>query len=197
MKTLRALSADRSGVTIVEFALVAPVLLMIIIAIFDLGHMMYTKSLLIGSIQKTARDSSLDGASTQEAVLDAKVSNVVRAIAPDATLQFRRRAFTDFGEIGRPEDFTDIDQDGTCDNGEPYEDANGNGKWDAQAEGKAGFGGARDAVLYTVTVTYSRIFPAFAMIGGARTATVKAETVLRNQPYGPRAESTPSIGNCA
>ena len=40
----------------------------------------------------------------------------------------------------------DINANGTCDSGEAYEDANGNGIWDAN-RGRIGSGGARDAVL--------------------------------------------------
>jgi hypothetical protein len=46
-----------------------------------------------------------------------------------------------------------VNGDGVCNAGEPFEDANANGSWDAD-QGKAGSGGARDAVLYEVQVTY-------------------------------------------
>lgn len=194
MPRLHPLAADTRGVTVVEFALVAPILLMMLFSIFDLGHTMYTRSLLLGAIQKTARDSSIEGAASSQSTLDGRITTVVQAIAPGASLTFSRRAYQNFGSVGRPEDFTDTDNNGTCNGGEPYEDANNNGAWDNPA-GTNGFGGARDAVHYTVTVTFERIFPAFAFIGGSRTATMTAETVLRNQPYA--TQSAPTARNCA
>ena len=41
--------------------------------------------------------------------------------------------------------------------GEPFEDANANGTWD-EDRGSDGQGGARDAVLYVVSVSYRRAF---------------------------------------
>lgn len=192
-KTLRLLRTDRRAATIVEFSIVAPILLMIVFSIFDLGHTMYTRSMLMGAIYQTARDSTIEGAAGNAGTLDARMTTAVRSIAPGATLTFNRRAYKNFGDVNRGEDFTDSDANGICDKNEPYEDANNNGVWDSLG-GTAGFGGARDAVLYTVTVTFQRVFPAFAFLGGSQTATVKAETVLRNQPYA--TQSAPTLRNC-
>lgn len=196
MATLRTLPADSRGVTVVEFALVAPILLMMLLGIFDLGHTMYTRSLLLGAIQKTARDSSIEGASGNQSTLDGKITTVVQAIAPGAALTFKRRAYQNFSDVARGEDYTDTDLNGICDKGEPYEDANNNNTWDSLA-GADGFGGARDAVHYTVTVNFERIFPAYAFIGGSKMAALTAETVLRNQPYATQSTSTPTLRNCA
>ena len=57
-------------------------------------------------------------------------------------------------------------------------------------------GGARDAVLYTVTVSYPRAFPVMKLLGFSNTVTARARTVLRNQPYGAQNKTAP-IGNCA
>ncbi len=194
MTLLRTIRTDSEGVTVVEFGLLAPVLLLTLFGLFDMGHMMYTKSLMLGAVQKAARDSSIEGAYSREAALDARVTAVVRDIAPDAVLTFQRRAYTNFANVGQPEDFTDVDGNGTCNDGEPFEDANGNGTWDASGSGREGFGGARDAVLYTVTVRYERYFPVWALMGSSNTATMEARTVLRNQPFD--LQQTPSVGSC-
>jgi len=58
-------------------------------------------------------------------------------------------------------------------------------------------GGARDAVVYTVTVNYPRLFPVFAFIPGqSEDFTLKSTTVLRNQPYGQSQNAVPAMGNC-
>ena len=179
-----SLFRDERGVTIVEFALISPVLMLMLMGLLDLAFNMYTTEMLQGAIQTAARNSTIEGASGKYAALDATVTTAVRAVAPSATLTFDRRAYSSFTEAGRPEDFTDVDNDGTCNNGEPFEDANGNGSWDLD-RGKAGFGGARDAVLYTVTVNYQRPFPVAGFIPGqTKDFTLSAVTVLRNQPYG-------------
>ena len=194
---LSALLRDRCGVIAVEFALVAPVLMLMLMGLFDLSYNMYTTQMLQGAIENAARNSSIEGAVGKEAQLDAMVTTAVRAVAPPATLTFTRRAYSSFTKAGRPEDFTDVDSDGVCSKGEPFEDANGNGKWDTDG-GKTGFGGARDAVLYTVVVKYQRAFPIAGLIPGqSKTFTLSAATVLRNQPYGQQAAKVaPATGNC-
>lgn len=195
MTGLRRLCANADGVTAIEFALVAPVFLMGLLGAFDLGHNMYTSTMLVGAIQKTARDSTIEGAASNQAALDRRVTEVVNAIAPGAEIDFERQAYTNFSEVGQSEDYTDVDASGTCDNGEPFEDANGNGTWDAD-RGTAGFGGARDAVLYTVTVTYPRLFPFAGLVGQSPDMSVSSETVLRNQPFGLQGERVTTAGTC-
>lgn len=182
----------------VEFALLAPVLLAMVMGLLDLAHNMYTAQMLQGAIQTAARQSTLEGASGREAAIDAAVSSAVHAIAPAATLSFSRSSYSSFTAAGRPEDYVDQNGNGTCDNGELFEDANGNLAWDADT-GTAGFGGARDAVVYNVTVSYERPFPVFAFIPGqTSTYTLSTRTILRNQPFGAQGERpAPTTGNCS
>lgn len=191
----RRVAIDRAGVTTVEFALVAPVLLVTVMGLFDLGYTMYTNSMLQGAIYKAARDSTIEGAAAKSSDIDKSVEEAVRGVVYHAELEFDRKSYASFADVSRPEDYSDIDKDGSCNNGEPFEDANGNGTWD-QDRGSAGQGGARDAVLYTVTVTYDRPFPIASLIGQDNTFTLKSQTVLRNQPYGLQNTAEPATGNC-
>lgn len=189
-----SLPRDTRGAAMVEFALIAPVLLTLLLGIFDLGYNIFTATQLEGAIHKAARDSSIEGAGSNEPAIDAKVRAAVHEVAPNATVTFERRAYASFGEVSRPEDFTDVNEDGACNDGEPFEDVNGNGHWD-EDRGKAGFGGARDAVLYVVNVSYPRAFPIAKLIGIPPVQTAQAVTVLRNQPYGQQAGDR-IVGNC-
>lgn len=193
-RALRSLRRDERGVTVIEFALIAPVMIMTMMGLFDLGYNVYTAVLLDGAIQQAARNSTIEGASTKTAALDAKVTSMVHAIAPSASLAFKRTAYTSFAKVGKPEDFTDVNGNGTCDAGEPFEDANGSGGWNTN-QGKAGSGGARDAVLYEVTVSYERPFPVLQFLGLEPDYAMTARTVLRNQPYDLTAK-TVKVLNC-
>ena len=193
--TLRHLRREQSGAALVEFALVAPALLLALIGLFDLSYNVYTSTLLQGSIQKAARDSTIEGAVGSQAAIDQRVTNVVQNIVPSAEVTFQRRAYTDFADASRPEDFTDLNGDGRCNDDEPFEDVNGNGIWD-EDRGRSGMGGARDAVIYVVTVEYDRLFPLHKLMPVEERITTVARTVLRNQPYGQQMRE-PSVGNCA
>ena len=189
------LRQDSTGATIVEFAMIAPVLLMAIMGILDMGYNMYATSMLQGAIQKSARDSTLEGGAGNAVALNARVADAVHDVVPGATMTYSRKSYTNFADVRQPEDFTDVDGDGTCNNGEPYEDANGNASWDAD-RGMTGQGGARDAVLYEVTVSYPRAFPVAGLIGLPNEFTTVARTVLRNQPFDLQNVATPTTGNC-
>ncbi|HYD24257.1 MAG TPA: TadE/TadG family type IV pilus assembly protein [Croceibacterium sp.] len=191
---LSALARDRRGATVVEFALIAPALLMILLGLMDLSYNLYTSTVLEGAIQKAARDATLEGAEARGLAIDNRVRAVVGDIVPGGTVAFDRRAYIDFSDINRPEDFTDVNADGLCNEGEPFEDVNGNGLWD-EDRAKADMGGARDAVLYTVRVSYPRAFPVMGLLGFDPDVTAQARTVLRNQPYGTQ-DRTVTMGSC-
>ena len=192
-RLLQRLGRDSEGAALVEFALVSPVLIMALMGIFDLSYNIYTSSLVEGAIQQAARDSTIEGAGGN---IDQRVERQVRRIVPHATITFDRRSYMDYANVNSPEDFTDLNANGRCDDGEPFEDVNGNNAWDRD-RGASGQGGARDAVLYTVTATYQRQFPLHNLMPGmSPTVTTVARTVLRNQPYGQQ-EVTASVGNCA
>ena len=193
-RLIEAFRSDARGATAIEFALVAPVLLLTLMGTFDLGYNMYADSLLQGAVQKAARDSTIEGAAANGALLDDKVTTMVHQIAPQATLDFKRTAYSSFDDVSEAEDYNDVDGNGTCDNGEPFEDANGNGTWDTD-RGVNGFGSARDAVLYSVTITYPRPFPVTRLLGQSSTFSMSAVTVLRNQPFDQQ-EQRAKPGNC-
>ena len=180
---LARLLRDSRGATVVEFALIAPALLMVLLGLMDMSYNIYTATLLEGAVHKAARDSTIEGADGRAIDIDSRVRGIVDDLAPNATIKFERRAYSDFTDVSRPEDFTDSNGDGICADGEPFEDVNGNGSWD-EDRGTDGMGGARDAVLYTVTVTYPRAFPVMGLLGLGETASSRSSTVLRNQPFG-------------
>lgn len=193
-RPLRDLVAANEGVTIVEFALIAPVLLLSMMGVLDLAYNMYTTAMLQGAIQKSARDATIEG--VNPAQVDTRVENAVKTISPQADITISRMAYASFSDMSRSEDFTDSNDNGLCDAGEPFEDVNGNDKWDSD-RGSEGQGGARDAVLYTVVVDSPRMFPVAGLINMPNTFTTTARTVLRNQPYGMQNQTAPAVGNCA
>lgn len=189
----RRLLCNEAGATIVEFGMVAPILLLAMMGLFDMSHNIYTSAVVQGAIQKVARDSSIEGSAA--ATLDSRVTAAVHSIMPQATLSFERKAYTNFSDVAQPEDYDDVNGDGVCGGGEPFEDANGNGAYDTD-RGVAGQGGARDAVLYTVTARYPRLFPMAQLAGLSANVTTISRTVLRNQPYSAQNTNVPEVGTC-
>lgn len=185
MRTRRFLSALRrsaAGASAVEFALAAPLLLLIIGVTLEMAQAFYIRAVLQGSVNRAARDSSLQSAQTSQTGIDQGVTRMIHDAMPSATTTFTRRNYADFTNIGQPEDFTDTNHNGIHDPTECFVDLNGNGTWDADV-GKSGLGGANDAVVYTVTVTYNQWFGFTRMFGLPQTQSIHATTILRNQPF--------------
>lgn len=185
---LRRLRSDNRGATIVEFAIVAPVMLMVLMGLGDLMHQTYAQSILDGALQKAGRDSAIQGGGDNVAAIDAKVKAMVGNIIKDGTWTSTRKSYASFSRIG-PEPFTDSNSNGVRDPGECYDDVNGNGVWDADP-GRSGQGGAEDVTLYSVSVTYPRVFPVAGLLGGSSTQTISSKTILKNQPYASQTQVT-------
>ena len=197
MNKFLTLKRDDVGAALVEFALVAPVLILLIVGILDVGHRIYATAILQGSVQKAARDASLDDGASNASAIDDRVKSLMLPVVqaePISTFDFARRNYSNFSDVSQPEDFTDTNNDGDCNNGEPYDDLNGNDRWDAD-RGVTGQGNAKDAVLYTVRVTYPRLFPMAGLIGLPQEESIEASTVVRNQPFGEQS-ARGGIKNC-
>ncbi|MEO0689489.1 MAG: TadE/TadG family type IV pilus assembly protein [Pseudomonadota bacterium] len=180
---LDALRANERGATLTEFGFVAPVLILMVMGIFDMAHTQYTHAMMNGAMQSAGRDLTLESAGSREQSIDDRVKAQIQAVVPkNATITLEKLSHFEFSDIGEAEEFTDLNDDGLCNNNEVYADANGNGQWDSN-RGEQGIGGARDAVLYTAVVEYERLFPMYGLAGLPQNATLKASTVLRNQPY--------------
>jgi len=187
------LNRDERGVTAIEFGFAMPIMAVMLMGMFDIGFNIYAQSILQGSVQEAARSSALEGTTTTG--LDAKVESDVKNVLPNATLTFTRTSYANFEDVSVAEVFTDTDGDGICNNGEPFEDANGNGAWDAD-RGIDGQGGARDAVLYSASASFKRVFPLYAFVGLSERTTIEGATVLRNQPYDEQTSREPVTENC-
>lgn len=183
---IAALRRDQRGASAVEFGLIALPFFTLLIGIFDIGHSYYGHAILSGAINNAARSSTLERNNESQAEMDEKVLEQIQAVNPGATATFDRKSFKNFSDANAPEKFTDGNNNGKCDAGEQYEDLNNNNSWDKDA-GANGQGGASDAVIYTVSVQYPRLFPLAGFIGGSNVVDMKAQTVLRNQPFSTQA----------
>jgi Flp pilus assembly protein TadG len=179
---LRRLAADRSGAALVEFAIIIPVVALLLLGSIEFGLNVYLRAVLEGAMQQAGRNSTLQSAQAGQTAIDTFVRDRVQAILPNATVAFTRANYYTFSTVGRPEDFTDTNGNGVHDANECFQDANGNNTWDADGA-RTGNGGANDVVEYTATVTYPSLIPGGTAIGLSPTTRISATTLLRNQPF--------------
>ncbi|MBJ6123478.1 TadE/TadG family type IV pilus assembly protein [Sphingomonas mollis] len=195
-RDVRDIAHETRGATILEFGIVAPVMCLLLVGGFDIAHTQYMRAVLQGIVQKTARDSGLEGAST--AAIDNQVRTQVLAINMQAKIDFTRRYYRTFTDAvsKTPEPWNDTNGNGVCDKSEQYQDNNNNMVWDNDG-GDQGQGGAKDRVVYTATVKYPRILPLDKFVGASDTVQISASTVLMNQPYGDQSTyGAPTPRNC-
>jgi len=180
--------------TVIEFAIVAPVFLTLLIGAGDLAQMVYAQSVLNGAVEQAARRSSLETADTT--VADATVAEIVSSVLPDAEIRSNRISYFDFADVGRAESLNDANGNGDCDNGETYLDENSNGDWDSDI-GVDGNGGSGDVVIYTVEADFVPVFRIPFLPDTWTQRTLTATAVRKNQPYGIQAGYSSQPGTCA
>lgn len=194
-----ALARDARGVTIIEFAIVAPVLILMLIGGFDLAHQSYIRAVMQGALNDAARRAAVEDPqfAAQGATLEERVEAVVKRqlepIAPEAEIAVAQRNFFEFTDIGNPEKLmTDVNGNGQYDetDGDCFADLDEDGEYDTDT-GRDGIGGANDVVFYEATLTMPRLVPLDGFLAIAPNYSLQAETAIRNQPYA--TQSTPPV----
>jgi Flp pilus assembly protein TadG len=189
--SLRRLGREERGATIVEFALILPVLCTLLLAALDLGYRAYAASVLQGALHEAARMATVGGRT--QAQIDARVRTRLSNFAQYATVTITTSSYLNYSGVRTPERITqDTAPIGSYNDGDCFEDANNNGSYDLD-RGQAGLGNADDIVRYQVTMAFPRIVPLGRLLGWSSTESITADTVLRNQPFAGRNVSRPII----
>jgi Flp pilus assembly pilin Flp len=196
------LTRNESGASVMEFGLIAPVAMLMMLGSMDIGHTYYVRATLDGAMQNAARSSSLEGASTLTAqeLVDLRVKDAVLTLSPNAVITSTRRYYKTFSEAALASAETVIEAPTganlKCDPGESFMDANRNGVWDSDG-GSNGQGGAKDIVIIKFKVSYPRLFPMASMLGLPPNVELESNSILANQPYGEQTVYGPPVQtNC-
>lgn len=188
---LRALRHDARAATIVEFALILPVLCMMLLGTLDLGYRSYVASVVQGALHDAARMATVGNVTTAQ--IQTYVQNKLQAFARNATITTTTRSYSDYSGVKVAETITnDTSPFGVYNVGDCYQDSNGNGTYDTD-RGRSGTGGAEDVVYFEVTMTYPHILPVGRLFGWSSNVTTTQNTVLRNQPFGAHTTAVTTI----
>jgi Flp pilus assembly protein TadG len=184
---LRSVRQDERGATLVEFAIIAAPMLIMMMGMFDLCFREYIGIQLQAALDQSARQVTV-GTSTSVITIKSAVTKQVQTILPGATVAIVASSYDAFSHVGKPEPITtDTAPLGSYNKGDCFSDLNGNGFWDADS-GLSGTGGSDDIVYYTATVTYPQLLPMKQLLGWAATETVTGTTMMKNQPYASQAD---------
>jgi Flp pilus assembly pilin Flp len=176
------------GATVVEYALILPILLMLIMGILEYNTIMYAMSVLDGSVTAAAREGSTgytgSGYSTRQLYVYSLVKSHSSGLLAPASLNISSKSYSAFSNMHQPEPCispTTAPCPGTP--GTNFVDINGNGIWD-QDQGTSGVGGAGDIVVYTVSYPWPIYTPILKpFLGSGGTFTITSSAVVKNEPY--------------
>ena len=190
---IRSLRGDERGATIVEFAMILPVLCTLLLGFLDLAYRAYVTSMIQGALHEAARMGTVGGIPTS--TIQSYVATKLRDFSRNSTISTTTRSYSDFTGVRTPETITqDTAPLGTYNHGDCYVDSNGNNQWDAD-RGRTGMGGAEDVVYLEVTMSYPHIVPLGRFLGWSDNVTITQNTVLRNQPYAGRNVGAATVCN--
>ena len=190
--TLRNLVRDRRGATIVEFALILPVLCVLLMGTCDLAYRSYVTSIVQGALHEASRMATIGNVPIE--TIEAHVQGRLREFSRNAVIETNTDSYSDFTGVGVAEPLTTdsaplgvYNQASDC-----YRDINNSGGFSADM-GRGGMGGAEDVVRFEVVMTYPRLLPMASLLGWSEDVEVRQNTALRNQPWAGRTVSEAPI----
>jgi len=180
------LSGDERAASAVEFALVAPALVLLLLGILEFGLLMAAQVTLSNAVAETARygiTGRTEPEREREEVIRDLVEESAAGLFDSSLLEFESLVYPDFSSVGRPEPFDDDNGNGIRDPGESYQDLNGNGQWDEDM-GVPGAGGPDEVVLYRVRYPWRLLLPVFRpFFPPDGELDIEASVAVRNEPF--------------
>lgn len=186
MHMLRRLWRAEDGVSAIEFAIIAPVLLLLMFGIVEFATIMLLANIMENATSISSRLGKtgyvVSGKSREDTIRDSVIARAGGLIDP-SQLAITSKYYEQFDEIGDAEPWNDANHNGIAEAGE-YNDINGNGQWDADM-GLAGYGNAEDIVVYTIRYPWRVMTPIMRELiaDGNGDFPVTAHAVVKNEPY--------------
>ncbi|MDH3662382.1 MAG: pilus assembly protein [Alphaproteobacteria bacterium] len=182
--TRKCCTLDDAGQAIVEFAFVGPILLGLLCGVFEFSGILFAQTLLEGGARQASRygvtGTSTAGVSREDMILQIIEENSYGVIDTDE-IDMETLVYESFADVGQPEPFTDANSNGIFDDGEDFEDINGNSFWDEDM-GQAGLGGPGDIVVYRLRYDWTIMIPVFRPFFGDAIS-LDANVAVRNEPF--------------
>jgi hypothetical protein len=183
---LRRLSRHQGGATALEFALAAPVFILLIMGTVEFALIFAAQNLMESATYSASRLGKTGSGvkeSTQKKLIVDELHRFAGIIVDTRKVKISSYAYTDYGEIGKPEPFIDANKNGVRDSGENYTDTNGNAQYDLD-RGKSGHGGTSQVVVYTVEYPWEVFTPLLKpLIGTGGKLNLSTRAVVKNEPY--------------
>ncbi|WP_121116614.1 TadE/TadG family type IV pilus assembly protein [Croceibacterium ferulae] len=179
---LSALRQREDGVAAVEFAMLAPAMILLLSGTIEAAHFLMVQTTLEGAVTNAARENAVSltlDEDTRFANMSGRVEGIMQyyPVANGEKLEIETQVYASFGG----EAFEDLNGNGRHDEGETYIDRNGNKVWDKALSKGGRLGDVGDVVSYRVTYPVDPFFPFLRQIFGGPLR-LTSSTVARNEP---------------
>lgn len=182
---MRNFVKNTGGNTIIEFAVIAPMLFLLLAGIIELGLILFTTSALEGATNVGARIGKTGfttGGLSREDYIRSQVKRLTGGFLDYSKLNIAILSYNSFNTIGQPEPCI-VPPTAPCPGaaGVNFVDVNGNGAWD-QDQGRASAGGTGSVVLYRTTYPWKLFTPIMSgLLGTSGIFTITAVAAVRNE----------------
>lgn len=183
MRILRRLKRTQKAAMSVEFAFVAPVMIILMVGALEFAMIQFLGSLIESAVLEASRYGATgytQTAKSRDEVIRERVNEWAMGLIDAGDISINTQTYPSFEAVGEPEPYDDLNLSGGWETGEPFVDVNGNGTWD-QDMGEAGLGGPGDVVLYEVGYKWGLLTALLKPLIGD--VTFRSTVAVRNEPY--------------
>lgn len=186
-KRLVHFTRDSLGAAIIEFAVVAPLVFLMLMGLIEMGLILFASSALEGATNIGARIGKTGytvGGASREDYIRQEVARLTSGILDPSKIEFSILSYGSFSSVGQPEPCINP-ANPPCPgiSGVNFVDINGNGQWD-QDQGSAQAGGAGSVVLYRARYPWRLFTPLIAGVMGQNGVyTITATAAVRNEKF--------------
>ena len=187
LRLFKKVGGDRQGTSALEFALVSPIVILLIVGTMEFAMIGFRTTILEGGLREAARfgttGATMPGTADREEAIINIVNDHANGLFTVTTAELSTLVYPDFSQVGEPEPYTDEDASGDWNDPEPYTDVNCNDQYDEDI-GLAGAGGGSEVVLYTVDLEVDSLTGLIDhFITDSGKIPLSATIAIRNEPF--------------
>ena len=175
------LARDCRASVAVEFAMVLPLLVLLVVGSMELGVALMADASLEMGIRAASRFGitvNPTGVTRKDAIRATVLKYVHPWLRQDSDLVVTEKVYASYAKVGQDEPYTDTNGNGQWDQGEPFQDLNNNGHWDG---GASSDGGSGAIVVYEARFSRTGGFTGIFTWIGIPALTFDRRTLVQNE----------------